>query len=425
MAEPLRVLGLMSGTSLDAIDAALVDIAVEDDGLGLTILATGERPWPTELRERLAGWADGVRVPTPADIAATSMEVGEALAVAGEAVVRAVGHDPGSIDLVASHGQTLAHAVSPTGTVLGTLQIGEPAVIAERTGRTVVADFRPRDVAAGGQGAPLVSFVDALLAGATSDSVAFLNLGGVANVSVVPGGDPGAALAWDTGPGNAVIDALARRLLGAASDLDGAVAASGRVDGELVDELISYPYFARRPPKSTGRDEFGERFAAALVDRGERSGLGVPDLVATATELTARSVADQLRRFAPDWPRTIYTSGGGTANPTLLHGLEAALSSATPPGRATPVLAGVGAFGIPSEAKEAIAFAVLGHETLHGRPNSLPGCTGARHPSVLGAIWPGSNYRGLLERVMRSRPDRRIVRLRVDVSEAPPEGGSG
>ena len=421
MADPLRVVGLMSGTSLDLIDAALVEIATGDGELELTLVRTAGTPWPADLRDRLAAWADGAAA-SPAQVAEASMAAGAAFADAVESIAGGPGAAAGSVDLVASHGQTIAHMVRPDGAAVATVQVGEPAVIAERTGLTVVADFRPRDIAAGGQGAPLVSFVDALLGGDRAGPVAFLNLGGVANVTVVPSGDPAASSAWDTGPGNGILDALARRLLGASFDRDGAAAAAGTADEAIVSELLAHPFFAIRPPKSSGRETFGAALAARLADRGEAAGLDPADILATATELTARSIATELRAHAPAWPEVVYVSGGGTSNPTVIAALERALAAAAGPDREIPRLAPTSELGVPADAKEAVAFAVLGHETLHGRPSSLPGCTGARHSSVLGAIWPGNNHRELLERVTRA-PAGPIGRLRITAHEHD-EGGS-
>ncbi len=406
------MLGLMSGTSLDGIDAALVDVAARDRTLDVSLVAWTEEPWPPALREWIRGWSDPGATVAPGDLSAASMAVGELFAdVAGRAA-DAAGVPLSSIDLVASHGQTIHHHVDAGGRALATLQVGEPAVIAERTGRTVVADFRPRDIAAGGQGAPLVSFVDALMFAEEGRTVAALNLGGMANVTIVPAGAPFEAMAFDTGPGNSLIDGLARHLLGEPLDRHGAAAAAGRPCRELVDELLDDAYFRRPPPKSTGRELFGDAAVKRLVTAGRGRGLSDPDVLATATELTARSVADAIARWAPAWPSVIHLSGGGTANPALMKTLERALERATPPGLVAPRLQTVDEAGLPGSAKEAVCFAILGHEALHGRPNSLPGCTGARHPSVLGAIWPGANYLEVLASVLPSGPTpQRIDRI--------------
>ena len=382
----MRVAGLMSGTSLDAIDVAVIDFArAEDRGvLEMTIIASAEEPWPRGLRARIAGWLanPGASVAL-GDLAATDMQVGHAMADALLAVLERAGTDAAGLDLVASHGQTIHHRVND-GVAEATLQIGQPAVLAERLGCPVVADFRQRDLAAGGQGAPLVALFDALLFADPDRDVAVLNLGGIANVTVIPAGRATDAVAWDTGPANMVLDALARRE-GRERDADGAHAAAGVADDDLLDELLADPWFAAPPPKSTGRERFGDSYATALAGRG----LATADLFATVTALTAASIARSLRDHAPAWPARVWVGGGGTRNPVLMRELRHALLAATPPGSSAPEIRGVEEAGIPSGSKEAIAFAFLGHETLHGRASSLVGATGARHPSVLGAIWPG------------------------------------
>jgi len=399
----MLVLGLISGTSLDAIDAAVVEITRHDSALEISLVSWAEAPWPAELRDRLRGWSDPTATVAPGDLAVASMAVGEAFATAALELVQEAGVAIGEVDLVVSHGQTIHHRIDDAGRALATLQIGEPAVLAERTGRTVVADLRSRDIAAGGQGAPLVGYLDALLLGEAGRTVAALNIGGIANLTIVPSGRPFDSIAFDTGPGNAIIDASARQLLGEPLDHDGAVAAAGRPSEALLHVLLAQPYFQRSPPKSTGRELFGDAYAEQLIGEGQALGLSDGDLLATATELTARSVSSALARWAPEWPGILYLAGGGTRNAALMSGLRRSLARETPAGAAPVELKSIDKVGLPGAAKEAVCFAVLGHETLHGRPNSLPGSTGARHPSVLGAIWPGTNYLELLERVARSR----------------------
>jgi len=400
----MLVLGLISGTSLDAIDAALVEITTRGSALELSLVSWAEAHWPAELRDRLRGWSDPTATVTPGDLAVASMAVGEAFATAALGLAHEARVAIDEVDLVVSHGQTIHHRIDETGRAVATLQIGEPAVLAERTGQTVVADLRPRDIAAGGQGAPLVGYLDALLLGDTKRTVAALNIGGIANLTIIPAGRAFDSIAFDTGPGNAIIDASARQLLGEPLDRDGAAAAAGEPSEALLDVLLKQPYFQRPPPKSTGRELFGDAYAEQLIRQGRTLGLSDDDLLATATELTARSVASALARWAStDWPAILYVAGGGTRNAALMAALRRSLASETPAGAPPVVLKSIDELGLPGAAKEAVCFAVLGHEALHGRPNSLPGCTGARHPSVLGAIWPGTNYLELLERVARSR----------------------
>jgi anhydro-N-acetylmuramic acid kinase len=275
------------------------------------------------------------------------------------------------VDAVCSHGQTAYHWVDGT-RALGTLQLGQPAWIAERLGVPVVADVRSRDITAGGQGAPLVAHLDALLLAGLPGRAAALNLGGIANITV-----PGPR-AWDTGPANALIDAAVLRTGAhpAGYDVDGAIAARGRVDEALLADLLAEPYYRLPPPKSTGKELFHSGYLdAALAQRSVEPA----DLVATLTALTARTVADAARGADVD---TLVVSGGGAANPTLLRVLAAEL----PGVRIVPS----DELGAPRDAKEAIAFALIGWQTLHGLPATLPACTGATGARVLGAIVPGA-----------------------------------
>ena len=411
------MIGLMSGTSMDGVDAALVDVTTAGATLELRLVGWTETRWDPDLRDRIAGWsAPGARV-APGDLSSASMAIGRLFADAAAAVAQASSVPMTSVDLVASHGQTVHHHVAPDGRALGTLQIGEPAVIAEQTGRTVVAHFRQRDIAAGGQGAPLVGFFDALLLAEPDRHVAALNLGGMANVTVIPAGDASGAVAWDTGPGNALIDGVARRLLERPLDRDGAVGATGQPSGSLVETILADAWFEVAPPRSTGRERFGDAAVEALAGAARAEGLSAADALATAAEVTARSVAESLARWAPAWPAVVHASGGGTRNRTVMRALERALERVASAGRPAPEIRDVGDSGVPASAKEAVCFAVLGHEALHGRRNSLAGATGARHDSVLGAIWPGDNYLDLVRSVPSSEATpRRLDRIVVDRS---------
>ena len=396
-ARALVVLGLMSGTSVDGIDAAVLQIDEADEALAVRLLAYHERPIEHELRRRIHAAFDP-RSGRVDDLCELNVLVAEAFAAAGASALAMAGVQP---DLVASHGQTIWHEVRP-GHVRSTLQVGEPSVLAERLGASVVADFRPRDIAAGGQGAPLSAWADALLFGDDRLARAVQNIGGMANVTWVPPGRQWQAmLAFDTGPGNALIDHAVWRVSGGAQryDRDGALAASGRVDDAVLAELLGLPYFAQPPPKSTGRELFGAQLLDPLIDR-----LRPADLVATLTAFTAHSIADQYRRFLPGPPDEVVLGGGGSRNPVLVGLLTQLLDPARVRLHEE--------FGLPSLGREAISFALMGYETLHGRPNTIPSCTGAAHPVPLGKLVPGPNYRALLARVLSSS-DRRPRRLRV------------
>lgn len=392
----LRVVGLMSGTSVDAIDAAICEFAPDPAGgegaLAFRLLHFQETPYPEDLRARVMALFNPETSRIDA-LTEMSFELGEHFAAAALATIAAAGLQPGDIDLIASHGQTIYHQVE-VGRRLSTLQIAQPAVIAARTGVTTSGDLRVADVAAGGQGAPLVSFYDAIFFQHPTRRRALQNIGGIANVTfVTPDAPP---YAFDTGPGNSLINYAARHYSNGAQgyDVDGALARRGRVHEGLLAELLADPYYTLAPPKSTGRELFGDQYAARAVARGAALGLAPADVTATLTALTARSIAGAYARFGPPGGvDEVVAHGGGARNPTLLAMLAAAL----PPG---VVVRDHDAFGVPAKAKEAVAFALIAYEGLHGRPGALPSCTGAGRPAVLGTIAPGDNYRRLLRRVV-------------------------
>jgi anhydro-N-acetylmuramic acid kinase len=362
--------GLISGTSLDGIDAVRVALRPRSGGYDVETQAFVTLPFDAVLRARILA----AYPPAPAGalaLCALHAEVGEAFATAA----RAVG--AGEADFVASHGLTLAH----DGDAHQTLQIGDPFRIREATGRTVIYDFRAADTAAGGTGAPLVPYVDALLLAHPAETRVALNLGGIANLSVLsPGAKPADVLAFDCGPANLPIDTyLEARTSGEVRfDRAGAFAHAGTADEELLASWLADPYFARKPPKSTGRERFGAPFIERY--RAPLDALSFADAVRTLTELTIRSTAAAIRSAAPAAARTIV-SGGGAHNLTILDGLRAALPGAVETS---------GAYGVDPDAKEAIAFALLGYETLRERPAGLPHVTGARGPRLLGAIAPAA-----------------------------------
>ena len=396
------VVGLMSGTSVDGIDAAVVDITEQADALAIKLLGYAESSIDESLRQRIHTLFNPERSRVD-EVCEINVLLGEAFAGAAAFALRRANV---RADLIASHGQTVWHEVSP-GHTRSTLQLGEPSVIAERLGVTTVADFRPRDIAAGGQGAPLASWGDALLFGHDTLCRAVQNIGGIGNVTwVPPGGQWQAMLAFDTGPGNALIDHATWRLTGGMQryDADGAMAASGRVDDGLLSELLDQAYFRAQPPKSTGRELFGAQFVDPFIDRAQQRGLSSADVVATLTAFTAHSIADQYRRFLPGRPDEVIVGGGGSRNPTLMRLLSELLDPAQ--------IRLHEDFGLPSLGREAIYFALMGHEALHGRANTIPSCTGASHPVVMGKLVPGANYRSLMARVAAAsdaRPRRLIV----------------
>jgi anhydro-N-acetylmuramic acid kinase len=323
--------------------------------------------------------------------------LGELFAAAALQGIQEAGLKPGDIAVIGSHGQTVYHAVGVEAPTRSTLQVGEAAVIAAQTGITTVADFRVADVAAGGQGAPLVSYVDWLLLRDSSGTRAIQNIGGIANVTYLPPGDsPQGVFAFDTGPGNMLIDDAVRRATGGrhSYDRDGKLAARGRVDANLLVALLAHPYLQQAPPKTTGREAFGTSFGAQVWARARAKDLPAEDVVATLTALTAASIAEAYHRFLPQMPDQVILGGGGAHNPTLVAMLQQRLGS-------TPIMHHE-FLGVSSDAKEAIAFAVLAYETLHGRPGNLPGCTGAKAQAVLGKITPGANFCEVLSGTLSS-----------------------
>jgi anhydro-N-acetylmuramic acid kinase len=362
-------IGLMAGTSLDGIDAVRVALRPRGRGYAVVTEAFAIIPFPAGLRARL----ERSFPPQPVDALAVSAlhaEIGDAFGAAA----CAVGAD--RADFIASHGITFAH----DGAARQTLQLGDPFRIREATGRTVIFDVRSADTAAGGEGAPLVPYVDGLLFGDAREERVALNLGGIANITVLcPDAPGGVALAFDCGPANLPIDTYVALRSGGAErfDADGARALRGRADAALLERMLADPYFAASPPKSTGRERFGAAFVTA--HRAPLDALDFDDAVATLGALCVRSIAAAVRAYAPA-ARRLIAGGGGTRNAALLAGLRDAL-----PGVAVEDTA---AYGIDPDAKEAIAFALLGYETLRERPAGLPQVTGARGPRVLGAVAP-------------------------------------
>ena len=373
---PNVVVGLMSGTSLDGVTAAVVRFTEQEGRTRIALLAWITRDYTAAQRASLTAALTGT---SAAAYCRVNFDLGGWLADAAIAAIAEAGVARGEIAAIASHGQTVWHEPGHS-----TWQLGESAVIAERTGIDVIADFRVRDVAAGGQGAPLVSLADALLFAADSRWRALQNIGGIGNVTVVPpNGELPAVRAFDTGPGVALIDALARRADPSLPyDVDGRLARAGRACEEVVAELLAAPYFAAEPPKSTGRELFSASYAASLADRctATRPAATSEDIVATATLLTARSIADAYRRFLPEPVTEVLLSGGGARNPTLVASIRAEL-----PDLEVRLFNDVFFDG---EAKEAVAFAFLGWRHHRGQSGNVPGATGARGPRILGKRTP-------------------------------------
>lgn len=367
----MKVLGMISGTSHDGIDAAVVDLSLTGDELTGVVVHADSTPYRPDLRARLVA-AFPPASTTLAEVCELDTLIGQAFAEIAAAVVA----DVPDVELIVSHGQTVFHWVEGAH-ALGTLQLGQAAWIAERTGVPVVSDVRIRDITAGGHGAPLVSYLDTLLLAGTAGRAAALNLGGISNMTVV---DPaGPVYAFDIGPANALVDAVVART-GADSngyDTGGRLAAAGQVHDGLLAELLDDAYYDLPAPKSTGKEHFHGDYIEAAVARAGVD-LAVGDLVATLTELTVRTVA---RDVAAAGVSTLVVSGGGCHNPVVMAGLRAALPGVN--------VMTSDDLGVPADTKEAIAFAILGWCTVHGRPGNVPAATGASGPRVLGTITPG------------------------------------
>jgi len=380
--KKMRVAGLMSGTSIDGVDVAIVDIT----GKKVQLMAFDTFPYPAALRREI------LRLCSPEsarldNICHYNFVLGEVFADAIIKLCDKSGIPLCSIDLVGSHGQTIYH--NPRGkrysrtTIRSTLQIGEPSVIAQRTGITTVADFRPRDMAAGGEGAPLVPYADYILFGHNRLSRAIQNIGGIANVTFLPRGcKQDDIIAFDTGPGNMVIDGIVRLISGGKERFDsaGKMAAQGSVNKRLLNEMLRHPFLRRHPPKSTGREEFGSEFAKRIYKEAARQGLSDSDIVATVTALTAKSIAWAYNKFLPIMPDEVILCGGGSHNNTLVEMLRSELPN-------TRMLS-TEDFGIRVDAKEAVSFAILAWATIKGLTNNVPGATGAGQPVALGKIIP-------------------------------------
>ena len=369
--------GVMSGTSADGINVALVELSGRRPRWRL--IGHTESPFPPAVRRAIlaAMNAESARV---ADLARLNFLLGELYA---EAVLRAARKFKARLQLIGCHGQTLYHqgeAQPFLGRRLAvTWQTGEAAVIAARTGVPVVSDFRPADMAAGGKGAPLVPFLDYLLYRDARAGRIVQNIGGIANLTAIPAAAaPGQVVAFDTGPGNMVMDAVMERLFRQPFDREGRVAARGRVLDEVVSEILRQPFFRRRPPKTAGREEFGREFVNRFLARCGRA--RKEDVVAAATALTARSIADAFRRFLAGRFAELIVSGGGARNPTLMTMLEEQVASLGLRLRRSDD------FGLPAEAKEAVAFALLAYQTWHQRPGNIASATGASRPAILGKI---------------------------------------
>jgi len=382
----MLILGLMSGTSADGMDVALARVSGVPPRLDAKLLGHTSVSFPPAIRKEIIRVAEQQTI-TAGELSQLDFRLGELFA---DAALKACGRFRVSLrrlSLIGSHGQTIFHQGRPVSfygsPTASTLQIGEPSIVAARTGITTIGDFRPADIALGGQGAPLVPYADYLLYRDSKLGRVSLNLGGIGNVTVLPRkAKPSQVFAFDTGPGNMLMDALVHRFTHGRQHFDknARLASQGRSLPALLDELMRDPYLKLAPPKSTGREYYGHDYVQKLLAIGRRHRAKPTDLIRAATIFTALSVVDALNRFVLPKAKIhqLIVSGGGAHNPLILAQLAAALP-------------GIDVFpssrlGIPVDAKEAFAFALLAYETVHQRPANLPSATGARGPAVLGKI---------------------------------------
>jgi anhydro-N-acetylmuramic acid kinase len=386
----MLVLGMMSGTSADGIDVALARISGKPPRLSAGLVANHHVSFPARVREAVLNLANGLAT-SAGDISHLNFLLGEEFARAAKAACQKWRVPLYRISLIGSHGQTVFHQgeaqrVHGAQRIASTLQIGEPSIIAERTGVDTIADFRPADMAAGGHGAPLVPFVDYLLYRNAKRGRVALNIGGIANVTVIPAAARASdVFAFDTGPGNMLIDALVEWTTRgrARYDRDAKIALTGETSLHMLEQLLREPYLSKKPPKTAGREEFGRAYAEKWISWGKKHRAKPADLVRTATVFTSLSIADAFRRFV--FPRArvheLIVAGGGANNPVVMAQLAAALPGIQ--------IVSSAERGIPTEAKEAFAFAILAYEAFHNRPNNLPSATGASHAVVMGKLVRG------------------------------------
>lgn len=388
--KSMLILGIMSGTSADGVDIALCDIQCKSDHLSAKILYGHTYPYLPELRQRILDSCDRTtsRVDT---IALLSFEIAETFASSIHQFCQEHNINLADIDLIGSHGHTLWHHVLPDGRVSATFQIGEAAILAERTGITTINNMRARDVACGGQGAPLTGYVDWLLLRHPEKWRAIQNIGGMGNVTFLPPlNDASLPIAFDTGPGNALIDVAVGYFTNGQQtyDEDGKLAQQGRIHEVWLDELLQHPYYQRDYPKTTGREMFGTEAAQEMIRDAQERGLSSTEIIATLTALTATNIVDAYKQFAPAPIHEIILGGGGKHNPVIVSMIRELLAPAKVMSHED--------IGISSDFKETLVFAVLAHEAWHGRVGTLPSLTGANHATILGQITPGNNYEALL-----------------------------
>ncbi|MBI5182532.1 MAG: anhydro-N-acetylmuramic acid kinase [Nitrospirae bacterium] len=384
----MKVIGLISGTSTDGIDAALVDIKGKGLNSRLKLIAYKTYPYPKGLKERIISISTKGRVN---DICHLNFYLGELFANAAIGIVKGAGMKIGEVGLIGSHGQTIHHMPEPRMegrfSIRSTLQIGEPSIIAERTGLTVVSDFRPRDIAAGGEGAPLTPYLHYILFNQPRLHSVIVNIGGISNITYIPDSDFKKIAAFDTGPGNMLIDGLMHKFTDGRKGIDrnGDIASKGDINDYLIAHLMSHPFINKKPPKTTGRESFGSPMLNEVLKIIKSKNISKRDALTTITAYTAFSIIHNIKRFilSRDEVSGIIVGGGGSRNKTILELMQMAINP-------IPVMTFEDA-GYSSRAIEAMAFALFAYETIQNIPNNVPTATGARHPVVMGKIVIGKN----------------------------------
>jgi len=381
-------LGLMSGTSADGVSTIIVKLKGNWTETKFKIIHYRTKKYPEKIRKEIfkifqpeTGKVD--------NICMMNFVLGEIFAEAALETIDEAGLKRTEIDFIASHGQTIHHMPKMkkiyTYMARSTLQIGEPSIIAERTGILTIADFRPRDIAAGGEGAPISAYADYILFRSKTKSRAVQNIGGIANVTYIPrNSKPEGIIAFDTGPGNMMIDGIIEYLTRGKMTFDenGKIAARGKVHCKLLEYLMEHPYLKRKPPKTTGRREFGRKYIIKVVKRAEKMNLNLEDILATITKYTAKTIAESYRRYLPEIPDETIIGGGGSHNKTLMKMLEEEIGDETRIFRHED-------FGIPAQAKEPLILTILANEAIHGHFNNIPSATGAKRKVLMGKIIPG------------------------------------
>ena len=378
------VIGLMSGTSADGVDAVLVKISGSGTDTSVQQLAFVSPPYTAEVRERILRVAAG-DFGGSKELCQMNVLLGELFADACLMLCKEAGVDPKDIDLIGTHGQTVYHIPveeSYLGTPLtGTLQIGEPSILCERIGAVTVSDFRVRDMAAGGLGAPLVPYTEFILYSNPHKNVGLQNIGGIGNITVLPaGGKLDDLTAFDTGPGNMLMDSVVSIITDGKLRYDegGQLAAKGKVSDALLSQLMEDPYLTVKPPKTTGREYYGKDYVKSIMEKGQALSLAPEDILATTTMFTASSIAYAVNHYCSPKPEQLIVGGGGSLNPTLMKMIAQCLPE-------VDVMTNED-LGLDSSAKEAIAFALLANETVSSLCNNAPAATGARHPVIMGKI---------------------------------------